>query len=392
MGGAAWPRMALLDVVVERGHDFKSRSGAIGHFLPSPSVKARGFSSQAFGCASDVLRSEGGQLWCLNCRPWLLLSKNGLLLKVLLGRLWPDGLPILMYAINELICVDDVAVGFRYVGQLGGEFSTSKPFPSSVVAVAQPASPRDDACLLLLRFNALNLLLDPVQYLLLIVGPKLEWASELLQVVLQLPPELPAAFSLRPVVVDVPILVVSSVLSSKSCKSNACAKVAVGAVVVVAQVGSRVGSLGLPCVLLWSVVATFIGLVVSPTESVAKRLEKIIPQLVDVRCVVQGREIELLVGPLKIKLMLPVLRVNMIRSDPFRLWNPSYIPGVCGQRTCPDASSQVLGCRAAGCSQCSDCLPISWGQAPGDPHCPLRHLGPKLGGGRRRWHAGNVHR
>lgn len=142
--------MALLDVVVERGHDFKGRSGAIGHFLPSPSVKARGFSSQAFGGASDVLRSEGGKLWCLNCRPWLLLSKNGLLFKVLLGRLWPYGVPILMYSINELICVDDVAVGFRDVGQLGGEFSTSKPFPGSVVAVAQPASPRSDACLLLL--------------------------------------------------------------------------------------------------------------------------------------------------------------------------------------------------------------------------------------------------
>ena len=321
MGCAAWPRMALLDVVVERSHNFKGRSGAIGHFLPSPSVKASCFSSQAFGGASDVLRSEGGQLWCLNCRPWLLLCKDGLLLKVLLGRLWPDGLPILMNSIDELICVDDVAVGFRYVSQLGGEFSSSKPFPSSVVAVAQPAPPRGDACLLLLRFNALNLLLDPVQDLLLIVGPKLEWASKLLQVVLQLPPELPAALSLHPVVVDVPIFVVSSVLPSKSCESNACAKVAVGAVVVVAQVSSRVGTLGLPCVLLGSIVATFIGLIVSPPESVAKGLEKVIPQLVDVRCVIQGREIELLICPLKIKLMLPVLRVDMFRSDPFRLWD-----------------------------------------------------------------------
>ena len=71
-------------------------------------------------------------------------------MKVLLGRLWPNGLPIAVNSINELVGVNDLAVGFGDVGQLGCEFASSKPFPSSVGAVAQPATPGGDASLLLL--------------------------------------------------------------------------------------------------------------------------------------------------------------------------------------------------------------------------------------------------
>lgn len=95
---------------------------------------------------------------------------------------------------------------------------------------------------------------------------------------------------------------------------------AVCAVVAVAQVSSRVGTLGLPCVLLGPVVATFVGLVVSPPESVPERLDTIIPQLVNIGGVVQWRKNELVSSPLKVKLMSPILWVHMVRSRPSRLW------------------------------------------------------------------------
>ena len=130
-------------------------------------------------------------------------------------------------------------------------------------------------------------------------------------------PELPGAVVLRPVVVDVPIFMVPSMSS----KSNAGAVMAVCAIVAVAQVSSRVGTLGLPCVLLGPVVATFVGLVVSPPESVPERLDTIIPQLVNIGGVVQWRKNELVSSPLKVKLMSPILWVHMVRSRPSRLWD-----------------------------------------------------------------------
>ena len=65
------------------------------------------------------------------------------------------------------------------------------------------------------------------------------------------------------VVMYIPVLVVSSVLSSKLCHANAGAVVMVGAIVLMTHVGSRIGALGLLCVLLGAVVAPALRLLLS---------------------------------------------------------------------------------------------------------------------------------
>ena len=198
-----------------------------------------------------------------------------------------------MNSVDGLVGVDL----FRDVSKLCSEFSSAEPLPSSVIVVAEPSSPRSDACLLLLRFNALNLLLDPFKDELLVVDPWLIWASQLSQVVLKLPPELSGAVFLRPAVVVVPIFVMSSMLSSESCKSDDGAVVAVCAIVVVAQVGVRVGTLCLPSV-GWAGRCGLRRLGVSPPLGVAEGLEKAVPELVDVDVAARRWKVEFLISPL----------------------------------------------------------------------------------------------